>query len=132
MCFNLSTLKKIALTKSQWMAPPHFRSPMDAQLKAQISYRFGRDQLSLPTQASMNMDRFDIENFLNSYAAWLHRRLNDLSDMYVFDAVCFVYTCLAIDRSISDLQVRLSCLLYVAAAAGLQLRVFQRPARSVF
>lgn len=90
MCFNLSTLKKIALTKQQWMAPPHFRSPMDATLKRQIIERFGRDELNLPTRASMNLNVFDLDNFMLSYHAWLHRRLNDLSDLYVCP-VCYTW-----------------------------------------
>lgn len=88
MCFNLSTLKKIALTKSQWMAPPHFRSPMDQALKQQIVERFGHEHLSLPTRASM--DTSDLDSFMRSYHAWLHRRLNDLSDLYVCP-VCYTW-----------------------------------------
>jgi hypothetical protein len=90
MCFNFSTLKKIALTQSQWMAPPHFRSPMDQGLKQQIIEKFGRDQLSLPAKASMNLDMSDLDSFMRSYHAWLHRRLDKLSDLYVCP-VCYTW-----------------------------------------
>jgi hypothetical protein len=61
---------------------------MDAPLKAQIVERFGRDIMNLPAKGSVDMR--DLEQFMHSYQNWLHRRLNDLSDLYACP-VCYTW-----------------------------------------
>ena len=43
--FNLSTLRKVAARAGEWRSPPHFRSALDASMRAQIERKFGERAL---------------------------------------------------------------------------------------
>jgi len=43
MCYNFSTLKRIADSKGKWMQPPHFRTALSESLGAQIFRKFSVD-----------------------------------------------------------------------------------------
>eukprot|EP00966_Prymnesium_polylepis_P128640 2975145-Prymnesium_polylepis.1 len=78
MRFNLSTLRKIAITNQEWRQPPHFRAQMDAKLRRQVVAKFGERVLQLPASAD-EADR----SFAAQLAEWQCRQLSDVGNLHV-------------------------------------------------
>eukprot|EP01047_Picozoa_sp_COSAG01_P065878 COSAG01_NODE_8982_length_2595_cov_1.573718_2_plen_386_part_00 len=91
MRFNFTTLQKIALTKGAWVQPPHFREPMEPELKEQIVNKFSESALQLPRgNSAVQMQGQSLESFLVQYRGWLCRRLSNLCDLHVCP-ICYTW-----------------------------------------
>uniref|UniRef100_A0A061RTP4 Tudor domain-containing protein n=1 Tax=Tetraselmis sp. GSL018 TaxID=582737 RepID=A0A061RTP4_9CHLO len=86
MCFNLSTLRKVAVSVgqgSEWKQPPHFRTPMDRGLRKQIACRFG------PSALSLELESLGSAEFEQSFRQWAQAKMGK-SDLRVCP-ICYAW-----------------------------------------
>ena len=88
MRINISTMRKIASRAREWRQPPHFRTRLDDQMRAQIERKFGESALravwslnpndggSSPSGNSQYHNRdTPRDDFFDQFARWREKRL---------------------------------------------------------
>lgn len=68
MRFNLSTLRAISLRFGEWRQPPHFRTPLEGSLRAQLRAKFG-PRVFAPTGPAQREGEGD-ERFFQRLREW--------------------------------------------------------------
>lgn len=92
LCFNLSTLRNLALTDYHdgkpimWKQPPHFYNPMSSDMIEQIRRKFGDSELKLTRP--LNIGRYGMD-FADQFGTWIRSRMGS-SDVYLCP-ICYTW-----------------------------------------